>query len=655
MSKSNGKPPQEKRITLFSAVLIALALLTLLAMLFILRNTARRAQRVNEMESAREESVLTINDLSDASDYLTAEIWAYATDGNLLHISNYWNEVEITRTRDKAIERLFHSDLTAQERTHVLRAKAYSDALIVGEAWSMRLLAESYGVPEGKMPPRLRSVELTAAEEALSAGEKLQRAQRYLFGADYAASKRNIRGMVSAFNADLSARLAASTADALDSNRTVGTYSVAAVVAMMLLMAGLICVYSRMADRKNRQLTAALEDARAASSAKSYFTSRMSHEMRTPLNAVLGYLHIAQTDSDPARRESYLEKSRLAATSLLGIVNDVLDLAAIESGKMQFAREPYSVSGLLKEAGTVYAGMADSRSVRLSVSVGDLCSDAVVGDKMRVNQVLANLLSNALKFTPAGGAVELTADQKETDGALETTYVVRDTGIGMSPDFLPHIFDAYEQESAAIHGRYGGTGLGMSIVKNLVDRMGGTIAIESEKGVGSVFSVTLRDPAAAAPPAPPHTEPVCEEGSLRGMRLLVAEDNEMNIEIVRLILTRAGAEVTEARDGVQAVQTFLASPPGTFDAVLMDIIMPRMDGYAATRSIRAAPRSDAAVPIIAMSANAFASDVAQALEAGMSAHTAKPIDVQKLIATLHFFCRPEKPDAETPAPDAPER
>ncbi len=633
----------EKFIKGYSVALIIIAVMTLLAMLLILRGSASRARELDSLESARDECVSAIGEFSDASDYLTAEVWSYATDGGDEHLKNYWNEVNVARTRDKAVEKLLHSDLTERERVHVMRAKAYSDTLISSEAWSMRLLAESYGVPEENMPRRVRDVQLQPDTQALTAEEKRSMAQKYLFGADYAGSKKCVHDMVSAFNGDISTRLAAGTASALAANQTASRYSLAAVIVLMLLMILLITGYSRVVGRKNRQLTTALDAAQAASSAKSYFTSRMSHEIRTPLNAVLGYLHMAETAASAAEKQQSITKSRIAATNLLGIVNDVLDLSAIESGKMQLSREPYTVSSILGDMSVVYSGIAEDRKLSLTISADELPCDTLLGDRMRINQILTNLMSNAIKFTPQGGAVELRARQIEDGGGLATVYVVRDSGIGMSAEFLPHIFDAYEQENASIHGRFGGSGLGMSIAKSLVDIMGGSIDVQSEKGEGSVFTVilpgeTCAEPAASCPDGDGAQRGFSEENTLPGMNILLAEDNDMNTEIASMILTRAGATVTAVKNGEEAVRVFRDSPSGAFEAVLMDIIMPVMDGYEATRRIRALDREDAGrVPIIAMSANALTSDVRQALDSGMNAHTPKPIDIANLIGTLRRF------------------
>ena len=634
----------DKAISLFSIVLIAVTLLALVTMLLILRSVSARAREIDEMEGNRAYCATAISEFSDASDNMTSNVWGYAADGDISHMESYWTEVEVSQTRDKAIEKLLHSSLTAQERTHVMRAKAYSDALIEGETWSMRMLAESYGVPENQMPRRVRETALQADEEALPAAEKKERAQQYLFGSEYAKSKQMIREMVSAFNADLSGRLADSTAAALKVDENASRYSVAAVVLLMLLVVLLIYTFSRTVGKKNRQLTAALEEAQAASSAKSYFTSRMSHEIRTPLNAVMGYLHLAQTADDPKEREAGIEKSQLAAKNLLGIVNDVLDLSAIESGRMQLSSQPYRVSALVSDLQMVYSGIAESKKLNFTAECGGLLHDTLRGDRMRVNQILTNLMSNAVKFTPEGGSVTLRARQEEGVDGVRTVYTVEDTGIGMSPEFLPHIFDAYEQESAEIHGRFGGSGLGMSIVKNLTDIMGGSVSVESEKDRGSRFTIELHDPAAdeselpARPPENAAEKRASEDGRLRGMKILLAEDNEMNREIARHILTRAGAEVTAARDGEEALRAFADAPAGSFDAVLMDIIMPKMNGYEATRAIRASGKADAGeIPIIAMSANAFTSDIQKSLDAGMNAHTAKPIDVKVLLDTLERF------------------
>jgi signal transduction histidine kinase len=640
----------EKAISFFSLALIIAALFVLAGMIYILNATVQRAERLDRLEIQRSHAELAVQELVAASDYLTSEVRWYESTGQREHLVNFWHEVEETRSRDKAIEKLLHANLTEQEKTHVLRAKSYSDSLLASEAWSMRMLAEANGEEIDQLPRRIQKVELNPAEKALPAKAKKLQVHNYLYGQEYVRSKNLIQAMVSAFNVDLSKRLEYSVSAMLRANREANRYAVWSIASLMILMIALIFGYTRLVRQKNNQLEKALQEAEAASSAKSYFTSRMSHEIRTPLNAVLGYLHLAEQTETPARKSEHLAKCRIAAKNLLGIVNDVLDLSAIENGRMQLAQEPYSVHRLLQELQVVYASIAASKGVTLKVTTEGITRDWLLGDPMRLNQILNNLLSNALKFTPSGGTIEVKASQQDLGPSVRMTYVVSDTGIGMSKEFLPHIYDAYEQENASIHQRFGGSGLGMSIVKNLVEFMHGTVTVASEKDKGTTFTIQLDSQVAAAPSASETeaadtkksssagTPATVKSKCLQGMQLLLAEDNAMNMEIAKAILKAAGAEVTGAFNGQEALNLFLNSAPGTFDAILMDIIMPELNGYETTRQIRSSAHPDGTtIPIIAMSANAFASDVQQSLAAGMNDHVPKPIDVKLLLKTLQRY------------------
>ena len=441
----------EKSISVFSVLLIAIALAILLSMTFILKLVADRSEELDKLENDRGYAENCISELSNASDYLTTEVWTYATSGDMSHMLNYWREVESVRTRDKALEKLLHTHLTAEEKTHVMRAKAYSDNMIAGETWSMRMIAESYGVPEDQMPDQVRHTLLSPYEKSMAPAEKRNRAMAYLFGPEYAESKHMIRRMVIAFNGDLSKRLDQETSAMLEANRGANHYSVVVVILLMALMAILVVVYTRLMGNKNKELELAAAKAEAASNAKSYFTSRMSHEIRTPLNAVLGYLHIAEHAQDISTQSSSLAKCRIAALNLLHIVNDVLDLSTIENGKLELVHEVFSVSSLIQDWQIVYSALAADKHIDFQMDVSPLVRDSLMGDRMRTNQILTNLMSNALKFTPTDGSITVKVSQEIHGDNAVMTYSVADTGIGMSEEFLPHIFDAYEQENTSIH------------------------------------------------------------------------------------------------------------------------------------------------------------------------------------------------------------
>src|SRR5574344_1463856 len=331
----------------------------------------------------------------NCSAYLTNEIWSYRVDENPQHMKNYWNEVCVTRSRDKALQKLLHEDITNQERVHAMRAKSYSDNLIAGETVCMRFIAESCGMKETDMSPQVRDCHLNEQEEQFSAEKKKEIAQSYLLGIEYSTAKQNIRLMVQSFQKDISVRMNNEVHDSLESNKTARLYGIVFSILLMSMMIAGTILYAIILRRKNAQLSSALEKAEAASSAKTYFTARMSHEIRTPLNAVLGYLTIAKTESNVEKRNSYFAKCEIAARNLLNIVNDVLDLSAIENRRMKLAEVPFSIKTLLKTLEVVYSKQAEKKNITLVFSTAGICCDNVCGDMQRTTQILTNLLSNA--------------------------------------------------------------------------------------------------------------------------------------------------------------------------------------------------------------------------------------------------------------------
>lgn len=524
----------------------------------------------------------------------------------------------------------------------------------------------------------------------------------------------------------------------------------------------------------------ALHNAENASHAKGDFMSRISHEIRTPLNAIIGYLDIAHDESaDEKKVQHCVEKSQIASKHLLSIINDVLDISSIESGRMKIAHEDFDIKQMVNSLTTLFYTQAKAKGVEFSVKMEPLASEILSGDELRVRQILLNLLSNAVKFTPTGGTITLGIRQVgESKGKLHVEFSVQDTGIGMSEEYRDRMFQPFEQENASTAKNYGGTGLGLSICNNLVHMMGGNIEVKSIQGEGTTFMVLLafdmtkatkkeetipkdfsqirvlvvdddqdtcaymenllkrmgvkcdtvtsgkkalrrvssridsghpydlciidwymkdmdgmetarkvRDICGLNMPIiiataydftdlldeakeigidkivskplfqstlfdllvstygkyKPVQSQTISKIDMTGTKILLAEDNEMNMEIALSILKKAGLEITPVINGKEAVDTFLASKPGTFDAILMDIQMPIMDGYTATRKIRESSHSEAKkIPIIAMTANAFAEDVTTALAAGMNDHVSKPISYDRLFRVLNEFTKRDK-------------
>ncbi len=380
-----------------------------------------------------------------------------------------------------------------------------------------------------------------------------------------------------------------------------------------------------------------LEKVRRTNSAKSEFLSHMSHDLRTPINGIMGMLTmIEKSQENPERQRECLKKIRVSTEHLLSLVNDVLQVSKLESGRSAMVEEPFDLHDILENCITISSVQAEEEGIRLVMEEVDLQHSRLIGNPLHLKQILMNILDNAVKYNRPHGSVFVQAKETSCQRGIATyQFVIEDTGIGIGDDFKRHIFEPFTQEHQDARTHYNGVGLGMSIVKKLVDQMGGTIEIDSRLGEGSVFQVTIPIQVDRAWSTHPVDEEQNVRGNIAGMHVLLVEDNEINCEIMEFMLKEAGAKVVTANDGKSAVDAFKASAPGMFDCILMDLIMPVMSGYEATRMIRSLDRADAkAVPIIALSANAFEEDVAMAKDAGMNEHLAKPIDINKMFKVM---------------------
>ena len=392
---------------------------------------------------------------------------------------------------------------------------------------------------------------------------------------------------------------------------------------------------TREALEQNRALTEALTRAEEANAAKTAFLSAMSHEIRTPMNAIIGLDNIALQDENisPHTREE-LEKIGSSARHLLSLINDILDMSRIESGRMVLKDEAFSFREMIDQINIIIHGQCKDKGLDFVFNRVEPLDETFTGDDLRLRQVIINILGNAVKFTDAPGTVTFTVEQRDdTDERALIRFTMQDTGIGMDPAFLPKLFAPFEQEDATNTNRYGGSGLGMAITKNMVDLMGGQIEVESEKGVGTTFTVQI--PLRKAQHVQAQPEAKVPELSLSGLHILIAEDIELNAEILTDLLEMEDISSEWANNGRRAVEMFEASDPGHFSAILMDMRMPVMDGLSATRAIRRLDRPDArTIPIIALTANAFEEDVRQCLQAGMNAHLSKPVEMTQLKIAL---------------------
>ena len=385
------------------------------------------------------------------------------------------------------------------------------------------------------------------------------------------------------------------------------------------------------------QLKEEARKAERANAAKTEFLQRMSHDIRTPINGILGLVEIGEYfREDPEKQSECRRKIRDTSHLLLELVNEVLDMGKLESGELVLEEIPFDLIPLLDAVGVPLEQTAKSRGIRIEWLPWEVQHTELVGSPIHLKRLLMNLASNAVRYNKDNGSVTLSCRELEDKGNTAWfEFICADTGIGMSEAYQQHLFEPFTQEHSTARSTYGGTGLGMSITKSLVDKMGGTITFTSKQGEGTTFRVILPFRICQPGELPPQVTKAPAPDALQGMRLLLVEDNTLNMEIAAFMLENAGAELTKAQNGQEALDIFRESPAGFFDAVLMDVMMPVMDGYQATRAIRALERPDAAaVPIVAMTAHAFADDRQRAYEAGMTAHLAKPLESAVLIRTL---------------------
>ena len=391
-------------------------------------------------------------------------------------------------------------------------------------------------------------------------------------------------------------------------------------------------------EKYKAELLIAAKKAEAANEAKTEFLQRMSHDIRTPINGICGLVDMADHYADDMEKQTeYRTKIKEASNLLLELVNDVLDMSKLESGEIVLEEIPFNLRSISREVFVVIEQVAAEQNIRIMWEKKEIIHRNLIGSPGYVKRVMMNILSNAVKYNRENGHIYLSCMEipSEQPGMTTMEFICRDAGIGMTEEFQKHIFEPFAQEHTGSRTKFPGTGLGMAIAKNLVEKMGGTITLESEYGVGTTF--VIRVPFKIDLDADKREEQKdISEKSIKGLHILLAEDNELNMEIAEFLLQNEGADVTKAWNGQEAVELFRKSGPGGFDVIFMDIMMPVMNGYEATKMIRSLDREDAKeIPIIAMTANAFTEDRIRAKEAGMDEHIAKPVDVELLIKVIH--------------------
>ena len=392
------------------------------------------------------------------------------------------------------------------------------------------------------------------------------------------------------------------------------------------------------AQQKAKEMTVLAEQAQAASKAKSTFLSNMTHDIRTPMNAIIGFTNIALHQDSVPEMHNCLKKIKESSDHLLSLLNDVLDLSRIESGKVEFSPVPTNITAVTDSVIEIVKGMLLNRELNFEVHREPLQNPYVMTEPVRIREILVNILNNAVKFTKDGGTIRFDAGSRPGADAqhIVICYRIKDTGIGMSEEFQKKIFDEFAQEENGVRTQYKGTGLGMPISKKYIELMGGTITVDSRKGVGTTFTVEIPMELTNAEKVE-KTKPLVQHNDLKGIKVLLAEDNDLNAELATMLLEDLGMTVTRAADGQEVVDLFAEYPAGTYDIILMDIMMPKMDGHQAAKAIRAmyADRPDAEeIPIIALSANAFSEDVQASQDAGMNGHVSKPLNMEEVTKVI---------------------
>ena len=435
--------------------------------------------------------------------------------------------------------------------------------------------------------------------------------------------------------------------DQLPRRYIVGIILVLAALVLFMTCSCVLLWHKRKIDQKlaavrekNHQIQVDLAAEKRINEAKEEFFSHISHDMRTPLNGIVGFTRLAAQAVTLDKAREYIEKIRLSGKVLLDLINDTLQFSKLEQGKFLLSPQPIDKAELVREVATPIRMIAEERQVRFFVDMSHMKEERVLADVLNTQKIFLNILSNAVKFTPPGGTVSLTVESipTEPDG-INTKVIVRDTGLGISEEFLPRIYEPFSQECRAGTTLLAGSGLGLSIVRQLVDLMQGRITIRSRRGEGTEVTVWL-----SFPPAPAELnatvgkETADDRSPFQGKKILLCEDNALNTEIARTLLEQQGITVICAANGKEGLELFSASPVGDIDLILMDLRMPVMDGYEAVRRLRSLRRDDAkAVPIVAMTADAYERDIRQCLDVGMNAHMAKPVDMGVLMKILERY------------------
>ncbi len=644
----------------------------------------------NTAEKRRTEFKQLGMDLANASDYLTEEARKYAVTKDITHLNKYWEEINITKTRDKVILRLGELNSPPAEKALLAEAKKHSDDLVETERHSMRLVLEGLGEKEVNMVPEVASYRLIKEEQQLAREEKFAKARAIMFDAQYDADKKSIMSPIDKFQQVMNARLDAELEVAREGTRRAALLQailagiIIGAVALLIrilftqvndpirnytellqdisfsdkgfrLIPGgshelkLLAVtfndlYSSFQDelvkRKEAEQTmkTAKDEAERANSAKSEFLANMSHEIRTPLNTITGYTYLLKNSDLISKQKEYADKIDMAANNLLGIINEILDFSKIEARRMTLEMVDFDLFMILDNLCGMVGFEAQLKVVKLDLNIRPDVPQYLKGDPVRLKQVILNLLANSVKFTHEGSIDILVELLEKEQNYVNLRFNVTDTGIGISEEQKKSLFQAFTQGDASTSRKYGGTGLGLAICKKMVQLMGGHIKVESEIGKGSTFSFTANFAIADSIPIEQEKAEMAKLAKIFAKKkILLIEDNLINLQMTKEILDQLGFDTDTAENGFIALQRV---EQNFYDAILIDIRMPEMDGYETTRRIRGLKGTEK-LPIIALSADAVEGVAEKAKAAGMNGYLTKPLNPLKLIGILQSYIQIE--------------